>query len=629
MQQGYKQDQLVVLTPYLAQLREIRLALAAVTKTFISSMDMQELIAAGEPTSISNNDNKGIRVATIDNYQGEESDVVIASLVRSNKERDVGFIGDPNRVNVMLSRARHGMVLVGNLECLENARARKSQTLWKEVSKQLQLKRAIYQHFPAKCNNHSTLQSLQTPEDFQKLTPDGGCTLPCGANLSCGHKCPRKCHNLNPSHAGIKCREKTRMTCPQGHSQIQVCSEPPPICSTCQKVAVMKAKEEARIREEELKHLKEQEAAELHFQEAKLELQRKENELAQTISRIKKEEEAKRMRIEAERLEKENSIKMREETEMQEQQLAELERKTKQQLFDLQQETSAQVEQANKTVVSVPHTSSEAVQVDVLLGLGHALDTTKVDIIRACLSSLPKTELTRVADFLFPKIGIAAFDWTSIAQNLASRSERDNTKTQLKLGWDNLTKGEWLKGRTFFEARKKGEMDGGQTLESDLALLICASQLKLGDDPQELLDQLVLADQQFPPSSNSSSPLEEKAKENKASKPPWGLRSLAFAAVYDLLAQAKSKAPSITPSFEVEAAAHSLSFLAFPVHWKKHLEGRLEKLATTIFFKYAKSLSHSVNGKVFYYDCRMLVACFKLLQLASSSCQRTGASFFC
>lgn len=47
--------------------------------------------------------------AQVDNYQGEEADVVIASLVRSNKDRSVGFLREPERINVLLSRARHGV----------------------------------------------------------------------------------------------------------------------------------------------------------------------------------------------------------------------------------------------------------------------------------------------------------------------------------------------------------------------------------------------------------------------------------------------------------------------------------------------------------------------------------------
>jgi superfamily I DNA and/or RNA helicase len=53
-----------------------------------------------------------IEVASVDGYQGRESDRVIVSLV--NTER-LGFLQDPKRLNVMLSRARKQLVIVGSL----------------------------------------------------------------------------------------------------------------------------------------------------------------------------------------------------------------------------------------------------------------------------------------------------------------------------------------------------------------------------------------------------------------------------------------------------------------------------------------------------------------------------------
>lgn len=49
----------------------------------------------------------GVLHKTVDNYQGEESDVVVGSFVRSNDGGQMGFIGDPNRLNVAISRARY------------------------------------------------------------------------------------------------------------------------------------------------------------------------------------------------------------------------------------------------------------------------------------------------------------------------------------------------------------------------------------------------------------------------------------------------------------------------------------------------------------------------------------------
>ena len=54
-----------------------------------------------------------ITIRTIDAYQGSEKDVIIASLVRSDK-RSSGFINDNQRLNVMLTRAKSALIIVGN-----------------------------------------------------------------------------------------------------------------------------------------------------------------------------------------------------------------------------------------------------------------------------------------------------------------------------------------------------------------------------------------------------------------------------------------------------------------------------------------------------------------------------------
>ena len=55
-------------------------------------------------------------MTAVDNYQGEENDVIILSLVRSNQEGSVGFLGTDNRVCVALSRARNGFYAFGNFK---------------------------------------------------------------------------------------------------------------------------------------------------------------------------------------------------------------------------------------------------------------------------------------------------------------------------------------------------------------------------------------------------------------------------------------------------------------------------------------------------------------------------------
>ena len=59
------------------------------------------------------------RIATVDSFQGGESDAVVISYVRSNSTGNIGFIDDPNRVNVTHTRCRKEMMVIGDLECLK------------------------------------------------------------------------------------------------------------------------------------------------------------------------------------------------------------------------------------------------------------------------------------------------------------------------------------------------------------------------------------------------------------------------------------------------------------------------------------------------------------------------------
>lgn len=53
-------------------------------------------------------------VFTVDSYQGEENDVILLSLVRSNEYQNIGFLDSKNRLVVALSRARRGLYIFGN-----------------------------------------------------------------------------------------------------------------------------------------------------------------------------------------------------------------------------------------------------------------------------------------------------------------------------------------------------------------------------------------------------------------------------------------------------------------------------------------------------------------------------------
>jgi hypothetical protein len=53
-------------------------------------------------------------IESVDAFEGREADGVILSLVRSNDRAAIGFLNDPNRVNVAISRAKKLLVIVGD-----------------------------------------------------------------------------------------------------------------------------------------------------------------------------------------------------------------------------------------------------------------------------------------------------------------------------------------------------------------------------------------------------------------------------------------------------------------------------------------------------------------------------------
>ena len=59
-----------------------------------------------------------ISVNTVDGFQGQERDIIIISLVRSNEQGQIGFLRDLRRMNVAITRARMKLIIIGDVETL-------------------------------------------------------------------------------------------------------------------------------------------------------------------------------------------------------------------------------------------------------------------------------------------------------------------------------------------------------------------------------------------------------------------------------------------------------------------------------------------------------------------------------
>jgi helicase required for RNAi-mediated heterochromatin assembly 1 len=175
------------------------------------------------------------KVTTVDSYQGEENDVVILSLVRSNPDGNIGFLGVENRICVALSRAKRGFYLFGNGELLagESKVWAKVVTIMAGRGKHCEPPpskpncRVVF-NVPTTCTNHGRSSFVSGPDSWDFLY--GGCQNKCTAILSCGHTCPINCHPFD--HERILCAKACNRTLPCGHCCSSICGDPCK-CATC------------------------------------------------------------------------------------------------------------------------------------------------------------------------------------------------------------------------------------------------------------------------------------------------------------------------------------------------------------------------------------------------------------
>ncbi|KAF4541079.1 AAA family ATPase [Lasiodiplodia theobromae] len=246
-QQGYGTSDQVVLTPYLGQLSLLRRRLSEENDPVLNDLDSFDLVKAGLLSPATAKQNKRqIKISTIDNYQGEESDIVIVSLTRGNAAGDIGFMSSPERLNVLLSRARIGLIIIGNSQTFQQSR--KGKATWGPFMDYLSKKGHIYEGLPVKCQQHPGKKMiLKQKTDFDEHCPDGGCSAPCGATLNCGlHACPSRCHQLS-DHSKIRCDVIMSDTCAQKHKRTWRCaSGRPSFCRACDDEAREQAKKVQR-----------------------------------------------------------------------------------------------------------------------------------------------------------------------------------------------------------------------------------------------------------------------------------------------------------------------------------------------------------------------------------------------
>ncbi|CAH1269018.1 ZNFX1 [Branchiostoma lanceolatum] len=168
LQQGYSPSQITILTTYTGQLFNFKNVMK-------------------HPVF------KGVRVSAVDNFQGEENDIILLSLVRSNDEGNVGFL---------------------------------------KIIQELREQSCVGRHLMLCCQNHPDTSIMAvTEKDFEKA-PAGGCMRPCDFRLTCGHVCASACHPTDPEHEEYMCKKPCgNFLCDLGHKCPKFCYE---TCDDCQ-----------------------------------------------------------------------------------------------------------------------------------------------------------------------------------------------------------------------------------------------------------------------------------------------------------------------------------------------------------------------------------------------------------
>ena len=222
--QNYKPENITILTFYIGQVLLIR-------------------------KYLKENEIKNVRVTSVDNYQGEENDIIILSLVRSNKNAEIGFLSSFNRVCVAFSRAKIGMYIIGNIDCIVESESKLYEKLktkninldekmigvWAKIKQKAEEMKIIGEKITLKCQNHNKTTIISKIEDFDNC-PEGGCQEPCKTRRKCGHVCEKLCHNYdcNTKKCLKPCSKKYD---PCNHPCPKLCYED---CDKCEKIVKKK-----------------------------------------------------------------------------------------------------------------------------------------------------------------------------------------------------------------------------------------------------------------------------------------------------------------------------------------------------------------------------------------------------
>ena len=198
---GVPRSSIAVLTPYKGQQNLIRTMLIKDSK--FSSLRL----LSKDPTAVD-----VCRLSTVDRFQGDEEDIIICSLVVDKSSR-TGFVKLVNRMIVLLSRARLGLFVLGNIGYFQQ-QSSVMPSHWTKTFELLQTPAPddsfsaggsplassaprTGRELPLCCPVHRHIKFDASCSADLNL---GFCNELCEHTLTCGHLCSLKCHWPKPVH---------------------------------------------------------------------------------------------------------------------------------------------------------------------------------------------------------------------------------------------------------------------------------------------------------------------------------------------------------------------------------------------------------------------------------------------
>ena len=74
----------------------------------------------------------GLEIKSVDGYQGREKEIIVFSAVRANDQGEIGFLRDRRRLNVAITRAKRGLIVLGHPKTLRHDATWRAWLDWAE-----------------------------------------------------------------------------------------------------------------------------------------------------------------------------------------------------------------------------------------------------------------------------------------------------------------------------------------------------------------------------------------------------------------------------------------------------------------------------------------------------------------